>query len=42
MAQSLNINLNGYGRLERDEVEITVNRLVEIAKILDMDLLTNV
>jgi transcriptional regulator with XRE-family HTH domain len=39
MAQSLNISLNGYGRLERDEVEITVNRLEEIAKILEMDLL---
>ncbi|MEN9610248.1 MAG: hypothetical protein RLZZ628_1062 [Bacteroidota bacterium] len=39
MAQSLNISLNGYGRLERDEVEITVNRLEDIAKILEMDLL---
>ena len=39
MAQSLNISLNGYGRLERDEVEITVNRLEDIAKVLDMDLL---
>jgi transcriptional regulator with XRE-family HTH domain len=39
MAQPLNISLNGYGRLERDEVEITVNRLEDIDKILEMDLL---
>ena len=39
MAHSLNMSLNGYGRLERDEVDMTLQRLERIAKLLDIDLL---
>ena len=39
MAQSLSLSLNGYGKIERDEVEITINRLEDISKILEIDLL---
>lgn len=37
MAQSLNLSVNGYGKIERDEVDITLNRLHDIAKILGID-----
>ena len=39
MAHSLQMSLNGYGRLERDEVDMTLQRLERIAKLLDMNLL---
>ena len=38
MAQSLNLSPNGYGRIERDEVDVTLGRLEEIAKILEIDI----
>lgn len=34
MAKKLELSLNGYGKIEREETEITINRLVEIANIL--------
>lgn len=39
MAQSLNLSINGYGKIERDEVDITIGRLNDIAKILGIDAL---
>ena len=39
MAHSLQMSLNGYGRLERDEVDMTLQRLERIAKLLGVDLL---
>ena len=37
MAVSLNLTPNGYGRIERDEVDVTLGRLEEVAKILEVD-----
>ena len=39
MAHALQMSLNGYGRLERDEVDMTLGRLTKIAKLLGMDVL---
>jgi transcriptional regulator with XRE-family HTH domain len=38
MAQNLNLSPNGYGKIERDEVDVTIGRLEEIAKILEVDI----
>jgi transcriptional regulator with XRE-family HTH domain len=38
MAQNLNLSPNGYGKIERDEVDITMGRLEAIAKIFEMDM----
>ena len=38
IADELGISLSGYGKIERDQTEITLSRLLEIAKILDIDL----
>lgn len=37
MAQNLNLSSNGYGKIERDEVDVTIGRLEEISKILEVD-----
>lgn len=37
MASDLNLSLSGYAKLERGEIEITLNRLFEIADILEVD-----
>lgn len=37
MAQQLNLSVSGYGKIERDETELTLNRLQEIATILDVN-----
>lgn len=37
MASQLNLSVSGYGKIERDETEITINRLKEIARILDVN-----
>jgi transcriptional regulator with XRE-family HTH domain len=37
MASSLGITITGYGKIERNESEITVSKLQKIAKILDVD-----
>lgn len=37
MANCLNLSVNSYGRLERNEVDITLRRVHEIAKILGID-----
>lgn len=37
MAEALNMSVSGYGKIERDETEITIARLKEIAKVLEVD-----
>lgn len=40
MADQLGISINGYGKIERDETEITVKRVEQIAEVLDTNLNT--
>jgi transcriptional regulator with XRE-family HTH domain len=40
LADELGMSLSGYGKIERDQTEITVNRLFEIIRILEVDLFT--
>lgn len=40
MADQLNMSLSGYGKIERDETDVTLNKMGQIAKILDTDLNT--
>lgn len=40
MAERLNLSLGGYGKIERDETDISINRLQQIAEILETDLPT--
>ncbi len=40
MANELNMSLGGYGKIERDETDITISRLNQIAEILETDLST--
>lgn len=37
MAQRLGISITAYGKIERDETEMTLTRLDDIAKILEID-----
>jgi transcriptional regulator with XRE-family HTH domain len=37
MAQKMGITASAYSKIERDETDITFNRLEEIAKILEVD-----
>lgn len=38
MAKSLGLSITGYGKIERDEVDISLNRLEDIAKVLDVNI----
>lgn len=40
MAQELKLSLGGYGKIERDETDITMSRLVKIAEILNTNIST--
>lgn len=40
MAKFLKVSLSGYGKIERGEVELTINRLAEIAKKFDVPIAT--
>jgi len=40
LAKKLNISLNSYGKIERNEIDIQFGRLNEILKILDVSLIT--
>jgi len=40
VAKELGLSLAGYGKIERDETEITVHRLKQIAVVLNTDLST--
>lgn len=37
MAQRLGLSITAYGKIERDETEMTLTRLDDIAKILEID-----
>ncbi len=37
MSEKLNLSLSGYGKIERDEIDITLSRLQKIAEILGTD-----
>lgn len=38
MAAELGLSLSGYGKIERNEVDLTISRIREIAKILKVDI----
>ena len=40
MANELELSLGGYGKIERDETDVTLSRLNEIAKVLQTNLAT--
>lgn len=40
MAKELGLSLGGYGKIERNETDITVQRLQKIAEVLNTDLST--
>jgi transcriptional regulator with XRE-family HTH domain len=40
VANELGLSIGGYGKIERDETDITINRLNQIAEILNTDLAT--
>lgn len=40
MAQNLGLTPAGYNKIEREETDISVNRLADIAKILEVDIST--
>jgi len=40
MAENLGMSIGGYGKIERDETDITLTRLTQIAEILKTDLST--
>lgn len=40
MAHELGLSLGGYGKIERDETDITISRLNKIAEILDTSVAT--
>lgn len=40
MADQLKLSINGYGKIERDETEITLKRIEQIAEVLKTDIAT--
>lgn len=38
VAEELKMSLSGYGKIERGEVDLTVSKLTEIAKVLDVSM----
>ena len=38
VAEELKMSMSGYGKIERGEVDLTVSKLIEIAKILDVSI----
>lgn len=40
MANELGLSLGGYGKIERDETDVTISRLNKIAEILDTSIST--
>lgn len=38
VAEELKMSMSGYGKIERGEVDITVSKLVEISKVLDVSI----
>lgn len=40
MAEKLSLSLGGYSKIERNETDVTLSRLNQIAKVLDTDIAT--
>lgn len=40
MANELGLSLGGYGKIERDETDVTISRLNKIAEVLDTSIST--
>jgi transcriptional regulator with XRE-family HTH domain len=40
LADELNLSLSGYGKIERDQTELTIGRLFRICEILEVDIFT--
>ena len=38
VAEELKMSMSGYGKIERGEVDLTVSRLIQIAKVLDVSI----
>ncbi|MBC7845277.1 MAG: helix-turn-helix transcriptional regulator [Flavobacterium sp.] len=38
VAAELKMSMSGYGKIERGEVDLTVSKLIEIAKVLDVSI----
>jgi transcriptional regulator with XRE-family HTH domain len=38
VAAELKMSMSGYGKIERGEVDLTVSKLIEISKILDVSI----
>ena len=38
VAEELKMSMSGYGKIERGEVDLTVSKLMEIAKVLDVSI----
>ena len=38
MAEKLNMSLNSYAKIERGEIKLYLNKLEQIAQILDIDI----
>jgi transcriptional regulator with XRE-family HTH domain len=36
VAEELKMSMSGYGKIERGEVDLTVSKFIEIAKVLDV------
>lgn len=38
VAEELKMSMSGYGKIERGEVDLTVSKLTEISKVLDVSM----
>lgn len=38
VSEELNMSMSGYGKIERGEVDLTVSKLIEISKILNVSI----
>ncbi|WP_418263516.1 helix-turn-helix domain-containing protein [Flavobacterium faecale] len=38
VAEELKMSMSGYGKIERGEVDLTVTKLMEISKVLDVSI----
>lgn len=36
VAEEIKMSMSGYGKIERGEVDLTVSKLIEISKVLDV------
>ena len=38
VAEEIKMSMSGYGKIERGEVDLTVSKLIEISKVLDVSI----